>query len=141
LMANSDETLDMLRELHQVGVRVSIDDFGTGYSSLSYLTRFKIDKLKIDRSFVRDIIVDPADAAVTNAIIAMAHGLGVKVVAEGIETLEQLSYLTRLGCDQGQGFYFSKAVPAKDFQRLVEELESDRYRRAARFVLSTHKDA
>jgi len=140
-MANSDETLDMLRELHQLGVRISIDDFGTGYSSLSYLTRFKIDKLKIDRSFVRDIIVDPADAAVTNAIIAMAHGLGVKVVAEGIETLEQLSYLTRSGCDQGQGFYFSKAVPAKDFQRLVEELESERYRKVARFVFPGKKDS
>jgi diguanylate cyclase (GGDEF)-like protein/PAS domain S-box-containing protein len=119
LMRNPEEAVDMLRRLRQLGVAVVIDDFGTGYSSLSYLTRFPIDKIKIDRSFVRDLATDAADAAVINAIIAMAHSLGIRVVAEGVETEAQQAYLRERGCDEAQGFLYSRAVTAAQFQSLA----------------------
>ncbi len=110
LVKNAEETIDMLRRVRQLGVQVSIDDFGTGYSSLSYLTCFPIDKLKIDKSFVRDITEDPNDAAVTSAIIVMAHTLGLKVVAEGVENEAQFGYLADRGCDIAQGYYFGRPL-------------------------------
>ncbi len=110
LVKNAEETIDMLRRVRQLGVQVSIDDFGTGYSSLSYLTCFPIDKLKIDKSFVRDITEDPNDAAVTSAIIVMAHTLGLKVVAEGVENEAQFRYLADRGCDIAQGYYFGRPL-------------------------------
>ena len=94
----------MLDTISDLGIGLALDDFGTGYSSLSYLKRFPITRVKIDRCFVRDIATSGGDAAVARAVIAMAHGLGVEVVAEGIETLEQLAVLRRYGCDEGQGF-------------------------------------
>ncbi len=123
LMQNLVESAEMLRALRRLGVKVVVDDFGTGYSSLSYLTRFPIDKLKIDRSFVRDLTTDAADAAIINAIIAMAHSLNLSVVAEGVETEQQLSYLRERGCDQAQGFYYSQAIAARDFEALLASIE------------------
>jgi EAL domain-containing protein (putative c-di-GMP-specific phosphodiesterase class I) len=102
-----------------MGVLVSVDDFGTGYSSMSYLQRFPIDKLKIDQGFIKEVMTRPEDAAIVKAIISLAHGLRLKVVAEGVETGEQLSLLQSLGCDQYQGFLFSPPLPASDFVELV----------------------
>ena len=115
LMRNPEASAVVLHKLRALGVTVVIDDFGTGYSSLSYLTRFPIDKIKIDRSFVRDLAIDSADAAVVNAIIAMAHNLNIRVIAEGVETHAQKRYLHQRGCDQAQGFLYSAAVTPERF--------------------------
>jgi len=95
-----------------MGVRLSIDDFGTGYSSLSYLSHFPVDKLKIDRSFIRNATLNPADAAVTAAIVNLAKSLNLRVIAEGVEDEAQLSFLRGLGCDEIHGFYFSRPLTA-----------------------------
>jgi diguanylate cyclase (GGDEF)-like protein/PAS domain S-box-containing protein len=110
----------MLQELSELGVRLSIDDFGTGYSSLTQLKRFPLDALKIDQSFVRSLPEDADDSAITLAIIAMAHSLGIRVVAEGVETEAQFSFLKEHGCDEVQGYLLSRPVPAPEFARLLE---------------------
>jgi EAL domain-containing protein (putative c-di-GMP-specific phosphodiesterase class I) len=114
LIDKASETVDALLTLHDMGLKLSIDDFGTGYSSLSYLKNFPIDTLKIDKSFVNDIVTDPDDAAVVAGIINLAHNLRIKVIAEGVETEEQHVILARQGCDQYQGYYFSKPLPASE---------------------------
>lgn len=119
IMQNPETAITVLRDLKAMGVHLSIDDFGTGYSSLSYLKRFPIDTLKIDQSFVRDITTDPDDAAITSAIIAMAHTLKLEVVGEGVEAPEQLAFLKELGCDRMQGYFFSRPIPAEDIPRLL----------------------
>lgn len=119
LMHDPEQAVRTLRNLERFGVRLAVDDFGTGYSSLAYLKRFPIDALKIDRAFISDAITNPEDAAITLAIINLGHSLGLKVVAEGVETQEQLAFLRRNGCDQMQGFLFSPAVPAEDAEVLL----------------------
>ncbi|HEV7391853.1 MAG TPA: EAL domain-containing protein [Burkholderiales bacterium] len=111
VMHNAQRAIALLGELKQMGIRIAIDDFGTGYSSLAYLKRFPIDSLKIDRSFVGDVPHDPGNTAITQAIIAMAHSLGLKVTAEGVETAEQVAFLREHGCEEMQGYYFSRALP------------------------------
>ncbi|MDB5973151.1 MAG: hypothetical protein JWQ90_5601 [Hydrocarboniphaga sp.] len=122
LMRNPDEAAAILHALQKLGLRVVVDDFGTGYSSLSYLTRFPVDKIKIDRSFVRGLGVNIADEAITSAIIAMAQTLKMTVTAEGVESEEQLQFVRGRGCDQAQGFLYSKAVPAEAFAALYKRL-------------------
>jgi EAL domain-containing protein (putative c-di-GMP-specific phosphodiesterase class I) len=119
LVDNLEETVAIMKTLKTHGLRFSLDDFGTGYSSLAYLKRLPLDQLKIDRSFVRDIMVNATNGALAQAIISLARALGLVVIAEGVETDEQRAHLSRLGCDCYQGFLFSKAVPAADFEALL----------------------
>jgi len=122
VMTNPEESASILERLSHIGVLVSVDDFGTGYSSMSYLRRFPIDKLKIDRGFVKDLITRADDASIVQAIISLAHSLRLKVVAEGVETPEQLDSLRSMGCDQYQGFHFSPPLSANDFSALIRRL-------------------
>ena len=114
LLSNADMTSSVLRELKGMGLKLAIDDFGTGYSSLSYLKQFPFSKLKIDRSFIRDVAVNSDDAAITTAIISMAKSLSLKVIAEGVENEAQMSFLRKLGCEEIQGYYFSKPLTAEE---------------------------
>jgi len=119
IMKDPDKAIEKLLELKMMGIKVAIDDFGTGYSSLNYLKRFPIDTLKIDRSFVSDLCKDPHDTAIVRAIITLGHALDLTVVAEGVETREQLESLAELDCDVVQGFLFSKALSSEDFEELL----------------------
>lgn len=121
VMEDVDNAITILRNLKGLGVHIAIDDFGTGYSSLSYLRRFPIDVLKIDQSFVNDIMVDDDDAAIVVSIISLAHSLRLQVIAEGVENADQLAFLRTHGCDQVQGYYFSKPVSADRFELLLRE--------------------
>ena len=121
VMTNPEESASILEQLSAMGVLVSVDDFGTGYSSMSYLRRFPIDNLKIDRGFVKDLMTRADDASIVQAIISLAHSLRLKVVAEGVETLEQLQSLKTMGCDQYQGFHFSPPLSVSDFSALLRD--------------------
>ena len=120
LMRHVESTACALDQLKAIGVRLAVDDFGTGYSSLSYLTRFPIDAVKVDQSFVRDIIASTDDAIVVSAVISMGKSLKHRVIAEGVETPEQLAFLQAHGCDEGQGYYFSRPLLAQQFAKLLE---------------------
>jgi len=119
LMSNAERTIGVLQNLKRLGIKIAIDDFGTGYSSLAYLKRFPIDKLKIDIAFVRDITVNPDDAAIALAIISMAHSMKMHVIAEGVESRAQMVYLRRHRCDEIQGFHFSRPLPAADMAQMM----------------------
>jgi predicted signal transduction protein with EAL and GGDEF domain len=116
---NGESNEDAVAKLHDLGIHISIDDFGTGYSSLSYLRRLPLDKLKIDRSFIREVAASRDDAEIVRAIVSLAHSLHLKVIAEGVETEEQLDFLRGLGCDQYQGFHCSPPVPADEFEQMM----------------------
>jgi diguanylate cyclase (GGDEF)-like protein/PAS domain S-box-containing protein len=121
VMGDPNKAVAALRRLKDIGVSISLDDFGTGYSSLSYLKRFPIDVLKIDKSFVDDVTTNTADAAIALSVISLAHNLNMRVIAEGVETREQVKFLTERGCDEMQGYYFSRPVNAEAFTALLRE--------------------
>jgi len=118
IMENVDENIETLQQLKEMGVQLAIDDFGTGYSSMAYLKRFPINRLKVDQSFVRDIVDDADNTVIVNAIISLGHNLHMNVIAEGVETIEQLTFLKQNGCDMVQGYYFSKPIIASEFETL-----------------------
>jgi EAL domain-containing protein (putative c-di-GMP-specific phosphodiesterase class I) len=122
LLSNADVMFSVLQELRAMGLKLAIDDFGTGYSSLSYLKQFPVGKLKIDRSFIRDVAVNPDDAAITTAIISMAKSLNLKVIAEGVEDEAQMSFLRARQCDEIQGYYFSKPLAV---DKVADKLRGD----------------
>jgi diguanylate cyclase (GGDEF)-like protein/PAS domain S-box-containing protein len=136
LMQDPDHAIRVMHSLSSAGIRIAIDDFGTGYSSLSYLTRFPVSSLKIDRSFVADVLTDEADGAIVRAIIDMAHTLGFTVVAEGVETEAQAAFLRGLNCEQAQGYLFARPMPTADFKALISSAKpkgSRKGRAAARY--------
>ena len=120
IMDNPERAGDILNQLKEHGIRLSLDDFGTGYSSLGYLHRFPVDTLKIDRLFIGSIGTDGRDATLVGAINQLAHTLGMDVVAEGIETVQQLGHLRKLGCEFGQGYLFSMPLPAAEIEKLLD---------------------
>jgi EAL domain-containing protein (putative c-di-GMP-specific phosphodiesterase class I) len=123
-MANPQNAIDVMDDLHARGVRMSIDDFGTGYSSLSYLKKFKVYKLKIDQSFVRDIATDADDRAIVTAIVQMAHSVGFVAIAEGVEAPAQQAFLVQQGCDEVQGYLFSKPLPPDQIEVFVRKTQA-----------------
>ena len=124
LMSNSEDILDKLQKMRELGVRISIDDFGTGFCSFSYLLQYQVDRLKIDQSFVKKAGTDANAAAVVRTIIAMSHGLNIKVVAEGVETDEQLRFLLRRKCDEAQGNFIGRPVAPEEFCEVVRAYSS-----------------
>jgi EAL domain-containing protein (putative c-di-GMP-specific phosphodiesterase class I) len=124
LLDSVEHIISTFQQLHQLGVKLAIDDFGTGYSSLSYLKRFPVDYVKIDQAFIRGLQEGSQDAAIIRAIIAMAKSLGLKVVAEGVETQEQLAFLHDHGCDEAQGYLISRPLDAQAFKALLDKSPS-----------------
>ena len=139
MMQQIDEAVETLARLKRLGVALSIDDFGTGYSSLAYLKLFPLDYLKIDQSFIRDMLSDPSGAAIVRSVIALGHSLNFKIIAEGVETAAQLAYLRRHQCDEMQGYHFSRPLPAEQFGALLQAEKGlappDGAQRAARTLL------
>ncbi len=126
VMSDPEESIKTLERLSEMGVLISVDDFGTGYSSMSYLRRLPIDRLKIDRSFINEITARADDASIVQAIVSLAHSLRLKVIAEGVETIAQLDFLKSIGCDQYQGFHFSRPLPVREFETLMRSLQGKR---------------
>jgi len=122
LMESKESSVNKLEELKHAGFMLSVDDFGTGYSSMSYLKRFPIHALKIDRSFIQELPGNMDDAAITKAIVSMANSLGIAIVAEGVETTEQMEFLRENGCKVSQGFFFGRAVPPDQIAGLVKSI-------------------
>ena len=124
LMDDLDMAVGLMRQLRELGVRLSLDDFGTGYSSLGHLKRFPLHRIKIDRTFIRDVLVEPDNACIVSAIISLAHSLRISVVAEGVETTEQMAYLRKLSCEEAQGYLFSKPICAREFTAMLHSNDS-----------------
>ena len=118
-MSGVESVIATLNELHEIGVGLALDDFGTGFSSMNYLKQFPLDRLKIDQSFVRDILTSEEDGSITKAIIQLGHSLGLKVIAEGVESERQLEFLRESGCDEAQGYYFSRPIPAEELGAML----------------------
>jgi EAL domain-containing protein (putative c-di-GMP-specific phosphodiesterase class I) len=125
LVDNIEAVIATMTELRSHGLRFSLDDFGTGYSSLAYLRRLPLDQLKIDRSFVRDMLVDVTSGAIAQTIISLGRAMGLPVIAEGVETEEQRDFLAGLGCHSFQGYLFSRPLPLEEFELLLEEPRGD----------------
>ncbi len=125
-MDDAESTIETLRHLKDLGVRLAVDDFGKGYSSLGYVKRFPVDCLKIDRSFVCGICEYPKDLAIVQAVITLGRALGMEVVAEGVETQEQLDLLVDLGCAQGQGYHFARPMPGEEVPAFLARRRSSR---------------
>jgi EAL domain-containing protein (putative c-di-GMP-specific phosphodiesterase class I) len=124
VMNDVEHAIDVMHEVKKLGAKLAIDDFGTGYSSLAHLKRFEIDVLKIDQTFVRDLTVNPDDAAIVTTIIALAANLKLQVISEGVETQEQVAFLRQHGCHQMQGYFFSRPLPAAAFEAALRENEA-----------------
>jgi len=129
IMHDAEATILALHELKQLGIQLAIDDFGTGYSSLSYLKRFRVDTLKVDRSFVHGLGQDSMDTAIVQSVLALAKALHLDVTAEGIETQAQRAALLTLGCERGQGYLFARPVPATEMSLLLADHQSRRWLR------------
>jgi diguanylate cyclase (GGDEF)-like protein len=138
VMNDPEESIRTLERLSEMGVLISVDDFGTGYSSMSYLRRLPIDKLKIDRTFISEITARADDASIVHAIVSLAHSLHLKVIAEGVETTEQLEFLESIGCDQYQGYHFSRPLPPRDFEALMRRIQAERAAFTEADALHTH---
>src|SRR5579864_7677302 len=121
VMHDIDQVIVQLQQLSELGVVISIDDFGTGFSSLSYVKRLPVDRLKIDQSFIRDVISDPSDRAIVATIVNLAHSLRMDVVAEGVESADQLECVRAAGCDAVQGYYCGRPMPAPQFENLLSK--------------------
>jgi len=138
VMSDPAESIKILEQLSEMGILISVDDFGTGYSSMSYLRRLPIDKLKIDRSFIKEITARADDACIVQAIVSLAHSLRLKVVAEGVETAAQLEFLRKLACDQYQGYHFSRPLPAPAFEALMRSEKANRQELTQADAMRTH---
>jgi len=121
MMGEAQASMAFLTQMHDLGVQLAMDDFGTGYSSLSYLKKMPLDRLKVDQSFVRDIVADENDAAIVRSIISLGHQFKLQVIAEGVETLEQLDFLRARGCDEIQGYYYSHPLPVEEFVMFIND--------------------
>lgn len=140
LMEDIDRTIHHLNKLKAWGLHISIDDFGTGYCSLGYLKKFPLDTLKIDRSFIKDVMTEPDDATITKAIVSLGHALRLNLTAEGIEDSEQLKFLSQLGCEQGQGYFYSKPLPAEALLEFLDE-KADKFSSTLTLELPIQKSA
>jgi EAL domain-containing protein (putative c-di-GMP-specific phosphodiesterase class I) len=125
LVENIEEIIAKMTQLKSHGLRFSLDDFGTGYSSLAYLKRLPLDRLKVDRAFVRDILVDASSGAIAQTILSLGRAMGLSVIAEGVETEEQLTFLAGLGCHSFQGYLFSRPLPVKEFHAFLQSFKAD----------------